>query len=38
VRIELKSGENPYAGKRNPLTPRQQQKRKRLISHVKKRR
>jgi GTPase len=38
VRIELKSGDNPYAGKRNPLTPRQQKKRERLVRHVKKRR
>jgi GTP-binding protein len=38
VRIELRSGENPYAGRRNPLTPRQQRKRERLMRHVKKRR
>jgi GTP-binding protein len=38
VRIELRSGENPYAGRRNPLTPRQQKKRERLMQHVKKRR
>jgi GTP-binding protein len=36
VRIELKSGENPYAGRRNPLTPRQQKKRARMLRHVKK--
>ncbi|MFA5627317.1 MAG: ribosome biogenesis GTPase Der [Thiohalomonadaceae bacterium] len=36
VRIEFKSGENPYAGKKNKLTPRQQQKRKRLVTHSKK--
>jgi GTP-binding protein len=36
VRIELRSGDNPYAGRRNPLTPRQQRKRKRLLQHVKK--
>ncbi len=36
VRIELKGGENPYQGKKNPLTPRQQQKKKRLMRHVKK--
>jgi GTP-binding protein len=35
VRLELKSGANPYAGKRNPLTPRQMQKKKRLMRHVK---
>ena len=37
VRIELRSGDNPYAGRRNPLTPRQQKKRERLMKHVKKR-
>ncbi len=35
VRIELRSGDNPYAGRRNKLTPRQQRRRKRLIKHVK---
>ncbi len=34
VRIELRSGENPFAGKRNVLTQRQQAKRQRLIRHV----
>jgi GTPase len=38
VRIELRSGENPYAGRRNPLTPRQRKKRERLMQHAKKRR
>jgi len=38
VRIELRSADNPYAGRRNPLTPRQQKKRERLMQHVKKRR
>ena len=36
VRIELRSGENPYAGRRNPLTPRQRKKRERLMRHAKK--
>jgi len=36
IRIELRSGENPYAGKRNKLTQRQVQRRRRLISHIKK--
>ncbi|HRP87899.1 MAG TPA: ribosome biogenesis GTPase Der [Gammaproteobacteria bacterium] len=36
VRIELRSGDNPYAGRRNPLTPRQRKKRERLMRHVKK--
>jgi len=34
--IELKQGENPYAGKKNILTPRQARKRKRMLKHVKK--
>ncbi len=38
VRIELKTADNPYAGKRNPLTPRQEHKRQRLMKHIKKRR
>ena len=36
VRVEFRSGENPYAGRRNTLTPRQERKRKRLIKHIKK--
>jgi len=36
IRIQFKEGENPYAGKRNLLTPNQLRKRKRLISHLKK--
>ena len=36
IRIELRSGDNPYAGKRNKLTQRQVQRRKRMISHIKK--
>ncbi len=35
LRLEFRSGENPYAGKRNELTPRQIQKRQRLKSFVK---
>ena len=35
VRLELKSGANPYAGRRNKLTPRQERKRDRLKRHVK---
>jgi GTPase len=38
VRIELRSGDNPYAGRRNPLTPRQRKKRERLMQHARKRR
>jgi GTP-binding protein len=33
MRIEFRTDENPYAGRRNPLTPRQQRKRARLIRH-----
>jgi GTP-binding protein len=36
VRIEFRSGENPYAGKRNVLTRRQIEKRRRLTKFVKK--
>lgn len=35
LKMIYKTAENPYAGKRNKLTPRQLFKRKRLISHVK---
>jgi GTP-binding protein len=36
VKLICKSGDNPYAGKRNILTKRQIHKRKRLMKHVKK--
>ncbi|WP_455233973.1 ribosome biogenesis GTPase Der [Thiogranum longum] len=36
VRLEFKTGENPYQGRRNQLTPRQQRRRKRMLRHVKK--
>ncbi len=36
VRIELKSGENPFRHKKNPLSERQKKKRTRLIRHKKK--
>lgn len=35
VRMEFKTGKNPYAGRRNKLTPRQQRKRQRMLRHVK---
>jgi GTP-binding protein len=35
IRLEFKSGENPYKGRRNVITPRQQRKRKRLMRHAK---
>jgi len=37
VRVEFRSDENPFKGKRNALTPRQVQKRKRLMKKVKSR-
>ncbi|MEQ9465522.1 MAG: ribosome biogenesis GTPase Der [Haliea sp.] len=36
VRIEFRTGENPYADKRNQLTQRQVQRKRRLMAHVKK--
>lgn len=36
IRIELRSGENPFANRKNILTPRQERKRKRLLKHIKK--
>jgi GTP-binding protein len=36
IRIELRSGENPYKDKKNTLTTRQVKRRQRLIKHVKK--
>lgn len=34
LRLVFKTGENPYAGRQNKLTPRQQRKRKRLLRHA----
>lgn len=36
VVVQFKTGENPFSGKRNVLTPRQQRKRDRLQRHVRK--
>ncbi|PJE79717.1 GTPase Der [invertebrate metagenome] len=36
IRISLRSGENPYEGRKNQLTKRQVEKKRRLMSHVKK--
>ena len=36
VRIEFRSGENPYSEKRNKLTQRQVQRKRRMMAHVKK--
>ncbi|MDZ7669110.1 MAG: ribosome biogenesis GTPase Der [Gammaproteobacteria bacterium] len=35
VKIELRTGENPFAGRRNTLTPRQEKRRKRMVRHHK---
>ena len=36
LRIEFKTGENPFKGKKNVLTPRQVAKRKRMVRHIRK--
>ena len=36
IRFEFRGGDNPFAGKVNRLTPRQQRKKQRLVKHVKK--
>ncbi len=36
IRLDVRQGENPYAGRKNTLTPRQEYSRKRLMKHVKK--
>lgn len=36
LRVDFKAHDNPYKGKRNTLTPRQEYKRKRLMKRVKK--
>jgi len=36
IKLEFKTGDNPFEGRKNELTPRQIAKRKRLIRHVKK--
>jgi GTP-binding protein len=35
IRLEFKTSDNPFAGRRNTLTPRQLDKKKRLMKHVK---
>ncbi|AOU98212.1 ribosome biogenesis GTPase Der [Acidihalobacter yilgarnensis] len=35
VALEFKTGDNPFAGRRNTLTPYQEHKRRRLIQHAK---
>ncbi|MEL6871024.1 MAG: ribosome biogenesis GTPase Der [Pseudomonadota bacterium] len=36
IRLQLKTTKNPFEGRRNKLTPRQENSRKRLLKHVKK--
>ncbi|MGB5426239.1 MAG: ribosome biogenesis GTPase Der [Gammaproteobacteria bacterium] len=36
IRIEFKTGDNPYKGRKNKLTGRQQKRKQRLMRHVKK--
>jgi GTP-binding protein len=36
VRVELRTAENPYAGRRNTLSKRQVDRKRRLMAHVKK--
>lgn len=36
IRVEFKAGANPYSGRRNVLTKRQQTKKNRMISYIKK--
>ena len=38
LRVELRTGDNPFKGRRNTLTPRQRRRRERLRRHVAKRR
>ncbi len=35
VRLVVRTGDNPYKGRRNKLTPRQERRRKRLLKHAK---
>jgi GTPase len=37
LRLEFRVGENPYEGKKNVLTERQQKSRRRMMQHVKRR-
>ena len=36
VRLNLKTSDNPFKGRRNKLTPRQGRRRKRMMKHIKK--
>ena len=33
--VEFRTGDNPYEGRRNELSPRQRRRRKRLLRHAK---
>ena len=35
LRVEFRAGDNPYAGRRNELTRRQIERKRRLMAHVK---
>jgi GTP-binding protein len=34
MRVEFRTDENPFSGRRNPLTPRQVRSKQRLMRHV----
>ena len=34
--LQFRTGDNPYQGRKNKLTPRQQRRRKRMLKHAKK--
>ncbi|MDH3316744.1 MAG: ribosome biogenesis GTPase Der [Gammaproteobacteria bacterium] len=36
IKVEFRRGENPYEGKKNPLTPKQKRRRKRMMRHSRK--
>ncbi len=36
LEVEFRRGQNPYEGKKNPLTPRQKRRRKRIMRHSRK--
>ncbi|MDJ0940967.1 MAG: ribosome biogenesis GTPase Der [Woeseiaceae bacterium] len=36
VRLQFKTSDNPFRGRRNKLTPRQERKRRRMLKHVRK--
>jgi GTP-binding protein len=36
LEFEFRRGTNPYEGRKNPITPRQRRRRKRIIRHSRK--